>query len=369
MRRGPRPLTAHIGLATASWPHAFPPAPDAAAEVTEAMQQMLLGIKKYQDHPYIPEALALETFWQRGTVRVCGIPGYDYKEGAPAIVLVPSLINRANILDLMPGRSLLRWLGEQGINPYLLDWGDIVQDPEQGDMDTLIMERLVPALEFAREKQGGPIHALGYCMGGTILMGAAVHVQDSLKSIILLAAPWDFHSGTQALLNRVKFWAPSAAPTIAEKGVLAVDWIQMLFASLDPALTVNKFAKFLNMDPNSDATKLFIAVEDWLNDGIDIPADIAQHCIADWFLKNTTGQGAWEVGGKVVDPAAITIPALIIASSKDRLVEFECAASLHKRIKGAKLVDPYCGHIGMIAGRESVEKIWQPLAAWVQKNT
>ena len=39
------------------------------------------------------------------------------------MLVVPSLINRPYILDLAPGRSLLRWLAAQGLRPLLMDWG------------------------------------------------------------------------------------------------------------------------------------------------------------------------------------------------------------------------------------------------------
>ena len=39
------------------------------------------------------------------------------------MLVVPSLINRAYILVLAPGRSALRWLAAQGLRPILMDWG------------------------------------------------------------------------------------------------------------------------------------------------------------------------------------------------------------------------------------------------------
>ena len=42
---------------------------------------------------------------------------------APPVLVVPSLINRAYILDLAPGKSLLRFLAGQGLRPLLVDWG------------------------------------------------------------------------------------------------------------------------------------------------------------------------------------------------------------------------------------------------------
>ncbi len=41
----------------------------------------------------------------------------------PRVLFVPSLINRAYILDLMPEASMLRWLAAHGVRPLLLDWG------------------------------------------------------------------------------------------------------------------------------------------------------------------------------------------------------------------------------------------------------
>jgi polyhydroxyalkanoate synthase len=351
-------------MAASYWQHSFPHGGAPAAGLPEDIARMLLGVQRYQAHPYKAPDMPLTTAWQAGNVALRSIPGHDYRQGRPAIVLVPSLINKAQILDLLPERSMLRWLAGQQINPYLLDWGDVCGDPAQQDMDGIILERLIPALEFVQQHAGN-VHALGYCMGGTILTAAAARMKMPLQSIVLLAAPWDFHGGTQALLHRVQFWAPSAFPAIEEKGVLTVDWLQMIFASLDPMMTVRKFANFAAMEEDSEDARLFVTVEDWLNDGVDLPAAVAVHCIRDWFLENRPGRGTWNVSGKAVRPENIKCPALIIASDRDRLVEFATAGALQEKIKHARILKPDCGHIGMIAGRESVEKVWGPVAAWI----
>lgn len=328
---------------------------------------MLLGIRLYQNHKYRPEPLKLDTIWRQGSASLKVIPGQAPGAGKAAVLLVPSLINKAHILDLMEDRSLLRFFAAQGFSVSLLDWGDISSDPGQQDIDGIIMRRLVPAIEALCEQEGRPVHALGYCMGGTLLTGAAIHAQKNLASITLLAAPWDFHGGSQALLNRVKFWAPSAMPLIEEKGLLPVDWIQAVFASLDPFMAAEKFAKFADMKQDSPEARLFVAVEDWLNDGVDLPSPVAQHCIKDWFFENRPGTGEWTVGGEEIKAQQIKCPALIVASKRDRLVEFDTAAMLHKKIKGAELISPDCGHIGMIAGSKSVELAWKPIAEWLSR--
>ncbi len=365
IRKGPGPLSVQIGMASSYWPHSFASDNAQQKEMPEEIQKMLLGIRKYQTAQYKREELPLDVVWQKGEATINAIPSHEYAKGAPAVVLIPSLINKATILDLTEERSMLRYLGGQNINAYLLDWGDIIADVGAHDMEGIIMDRLVPALEFLHEEEGRSVHALGYCMGGTLLMGGAVNAQDHLASIIMLAAPWDFHGGSQGLLNCVRFWAPTAFPAIEEKGVLGVDWIQTVFASLDPFMAAKKFSRFLDMDGNSKDAELFIAVEDWLNDGLDLPAEIAQHCISDWFLKNLPGNGSWNIGGRPIIPEEINCRALIIASDKDRLVEFETAGVLHEQLENAELLNPSCGHIGMVAGRHSIEKVWKPVAQWV----
>ena len=56
--------------------------------------------------------------WSEGAARVL-----DYGGDGPSVLFVPSLVNRAYILDLMPGQSMMRWFAGRGVRPLLLDWG------------------------------------------------------------------------------------------------------------------------------------------------------------------------------------------------------------------------------------------------------
>ena len=153
------------------------------------------------------------------------------------------------------------------------------------------------------------------------------------------------------MLRQVQFWAPSAFPLMAEKSYLPVECIQTLFAALDPQMTAKKFARFAAMPEDGAEEKIFVAVEDWLNDGVALPAALAQQCIGDWFLKNTPGNGRWAVGGEPVDLRRIKIPALVVASSRDRLALMITGPAnkrfapvlvnpLWKRYMGVGLVEP-----------------------------
>jgi polyhydroxyalkanoate synthase len=365
MRTGPRPFSAHLGMMASALSAAGQTDDGQFADV---MKNVLLGVQRYQQHQTPPRRLPLETVWQEGSVSLCSLHSTIPRDDRPVLLLVPSMVNRAYILDLVAERSLLRWLEGQGIVTLLLDWGDPVTDAALVDVENVILKRLMPAARYAAEQSGRPIHVLGYCMGGTMLAGAAQGLREDIKSMVFLAAPWDFHAGTKALQERIQFWLPAATPLMAERGMLPMDWIQTVFASIDPAATAQKFTDFGRLDPASPEAEIFVAVEDWLNDGVDLPVGVAREPIEEWFIKNKPFRGEWILGGNSVNPAQISCPSLMIASRKDKLVEYDCAQALQALIPGSEIIDTGCGHIGMMAGRRAREAVWQPLAAWVKKH-
>ena len=105
-RRGPRPLALHLALAAAA--ARARPAADGSLPA-----RFLAGLHAYWRHPYRRDLAEPPALWSEGATRLLD---YGPADGLPLLV-VPSLINRAYILDLMPGRSLLRHLAEQGLRP------------------------------------------------------------------------------------------------------------------------------------------------------------------------------------------------------------------------------------------------------------
>lgn len=358
-RAGPRPLSVHIGAALADCmkQQALPPV------VLENLTGMIAGLRAYQRHPYKRAIEALDEIWRAGEVSLRHCPAQGGVKGT--LLLIPSMINRSDILDLIPERSLTRWLAEQGLNVYLLDWGNPVDDAAMSDMDGVITERLVPAMRHLADRHSGDIHALGYCMGGTLLAGAAMWVRDILKSAVFLASPWDFHAGDKTLSQHVQMGTASALQMIESGGSLPVDWIQSVFAMVNADRTVHKFAGFADTDPDSDKAQLFVAVEDWLNDGVDLPGDVARTCILDWYGQNLPGTGEWIVDGRQIDLSALSCPALVVASMRDRLVPAESSQVMTDLLPRADLLKPDSGHIGMVTGRNAVSDVWNPLRDWL----
>ncbi len=83
------------------------------------------------------------------------------------MVLVPSLINPPDVMDLTPRRSLLRHLLREGHDAYLLDWGEPDAADRDSDLADHVESQLLPILaHFSR-----PPILIGYCLGGTLAIG------------------------------------------------------------------------------------------------------------------------------------------------------------------------------------------------------
>jgi polyhydroxyalkanoate synthase subunit PhaC len=393
LRRGPRPLLLHLSLAMMrsavlnsawpSWSGAWPSrtgAEEPLARIAEHVAQsghgadsrftqalltevwaqdrgFLAGIAAYRRHPYQREMEDPPSCWEEGGSRLLD---YTTDRAGPVVVAVPSLINRAYILDLMPGKSLMRYLAAERLQALLLDWGS----PGPIERRFTLTDYIVGRLERALVSVGRPVILVGYCMGGLLALSAALRRPDLVRGLALLATPWDFHAPDADRARALAGLLPALEPAMAATGALATDLLQMLFACLDPFGTPEKYRNFGRLDQAGAPARLVVAIEDWLNDGIPLAAPVARACLAEWYGENATAEGLWTIAGAPVDPTQLAQPAFIAIPNRDRIVPPESASALAELIPQATVHRPAAGHVGMAAGRRAETELWRPLRDW-----
>ena len=329
---------------------------------------LLAGIAAYRRHPFTRQLPEPPVLWQEGGSRLL-----DYGGDGPALLVVPSLINRAHVLDLTPQHSMLRHLAGNGARVLLLDWGWPGEAERDFSLTDYIAGRLERLLTAPALRPFGKLVLAGYCMGGLLALAAALRRPERLRGLALLATPWDFHAGqaegadpearqrAQALAGQL----PGLEPQLQASGALSVDAIQMLFAGLDPWGIAQKFRAFSRLRPDTPRAELFVALEDWLNDGIPLAAPVARDCLAGWYGRNDPARLCWRVAGAPVDPAALELPCFVAIPRADRIVPPGSALALARRLRHARVESVAAGHIGMAAGGRARQVLWQPLLAWL----
>jgi polyhydroxyalkanoate synthase subunit PhaC len=389
LRRGPRPLLLHLTLAmlksaaslnasqnlNAGWPN-WAATPEAVAAIKAALvgtssaaprpdllewlardRALIAGIAAYRRHPWRRQQIDPPVLWREGDTRLL-----DFGGEGNTLLFVPSLINRATVLDLTGERSMMRYLAANGARVLLLDWGW----PGEVERSFSLTDYIAGRLERALLAAGRQVVLVGYCMGGLLAVAAAQRRPDLIRALALLATPWDFHAGDPDRAADLARLAPLFEPAMKFGGTLPVDALQIMFAMLDPDGIATKYRAFAKLDQKGEHALRFVELEDWLNDGVPLAAAVARDCLTGWYGDNKPVKGQWRVAGLPVDPTALDMPSFIAVPARDRIVPPESAQPLAAMIKGAVLHQPAAGHIGMVASARAETALWRPLLDWTR---
>ena len=378
-RRGPRPLWLHLMLATqpfSDWRTALKNWSDNSGRFPAASPEghpdpglgpdaaLLAGVAAYRRHPWQRTLEDPPPIWREGSSRLLDFGPPD----APPLLVVPSLVNRAYVLDLLPGQSMLRFLAANGTRPLLLDWGYPGEVERAFGLSDYIAGRLERALECAVAVAGRPVTLAGYCMGGLMAVAAALRRPDLVGRLVLLASPWDFWAEGERQPRELAGLLPALEPALAQTGALAVDTLQTMFSLLDPGSVAAKYRDFGRQDQASARARMFVALEDWLNDGVPLAAPVARETLSGWYGRNSPARGQWRVLGVPVLPEDLRMRCFVAAPGRDRIVPPGSARALAAAIEGADLIVPRAGHIGMVAGSTARTVLWEPLSAWLRES-
>ena len=347
-----------------------------ASEIAGRLTATIDGIEMWQRHPYrraVTEPPILVEFGGARLLDYGQAPEAANPTGPPVLV-VPSLINRAYVLDLDRDVSFLRWLASQGVRPILLDWGAPSPEEQAFDLGAYGALRLVPALAYLRETTGQRVSVVGYCMGGALAAGLAARCGDHVERLALIGAPWDFAS-TDGFAGGIRAMIRARGVTHSEEmlqglgqafGAVPVSTFQLLFSFINPIQAALKFQRFSEVRPDGPAARRFVALEDWLADGVPMAAPAARDLLIDWQIQNLTARKAWRFLGEAVDPGQIQAPTLAFCGRRDSIAPAELSEPLPLAIPNAKVVRPDAGHVGMVAGGRAKGQVWRPMAAFLK---
>ena len=358
------------------------PASDASAtDTSDAQGRLLLDAMEYQRR--LAKALALPAIAARleikGTphdvilrenqVRVLHYHPIAKRTHPVPVLLVYALINKPYILDLKPERSVVRSLLVKGFDVYLIDWGEPTPDDRYVGLCDYVegyIDRAVMAV--AKASMTDSVTLLGYCMGGTLsIMYAAMH-PERVRNLVVMAAPYDFeHDG-----GLLRFWADKryfdVDKVVDALGNVPASFLNAGFALLDPYNNLyGKYEKMVDSVEDEDAVDLFLRMEKWIADGVDVAGETYREFIKYGYQENLLVKGQWKMGGHRVDPARIDMPLCVIVADYDTLVPKASTLPLIDTAssKDVKVLSLPKGHIGLSVSSEAHRALWPKVAEWL----
>lgn len=252
------------------------------------------------------------------------------------ILIVPAWIMKYYILDLSEGKSLVRYLLDQGHTVFMISWKN--PDKVDRDLDMDDYRQLGPLAALDAINNIVPkrkVHAMGYCVGGTLLSITAAAMardeDDRLATVTLLAAQTDFSEPGELRLfiNDAQInWLDA---NMRKKGYLdqsnMAGAFQMLRANdLLWQPFVNSY--FLGKDaPGIDLMA-------WNADATRMPYKMHIEYLERLYLHNQLARGLYEVDGAPVALRDIKIPLFVVGTEKDHVAPWRSV------YKVALLADP-----------------------------
>ncbi len=311
-----------------------------------------------------------ELVWQRDKVKL-----YHYLRETPAKCKIPVLVsfamlNRHDVLDLQPDRSLMKKLLEEGLDIYIMDWGYPTQADKYLTMEDYIDGYMNSAVDFIRRKHNVPkIHKQGICQAGTYAMIYASRYPEKLQTLTTYVAPFDFGDDENMLYKWAKYIDVDAM--VNSVGTISGEMIDSAFSMLKPSMNISKYLGV--MDSMEDEAKLmnFLRMEHWKADLPAIAGEMYRKYIKDLFRDNLLIKGKFYLGGKKVDLKNMTVPYLNIYATGDTIIPNESSKAVMPKIGTTdKQEIPFPGgHIGVFVGAKSQKDLAPAVAKWtIQKS-
>jgi polyhydroxyalkanoate synthase subunit PhaC len=287
------------------------------------------------------------------------------------VLMVPSLINRHYVLDLLPGKSLAEWLVERGHDVFVIDWGTPEDEDRYVTFDDVCDRYLGRALRKAASY--GPsnqAHILGYCLGGTL---AAIHTAarpEHVASLLAIAAPVSFtHGGILEKWTQTHTFDVNALVD----GLGNVPWqlLQSAFHMLRPTLTLSKAVHVLDRAWNDEFLDGFLALETWGNDNVSFPGACYRTYIESLYRKNELAHGSFRLSGLPARLDAIKCPLFAITFEHDNIVPAAGAKALLDQASSPDKTHLHLpgGHVGAVVSRAASEKLWPKLSEfWANRD-
>ena len=309
------------------------------------------------------------------------------KQHPVPLVLVPPLGVTTETFDLMPQRSLVRYMVARGFKVYLVDWGKPAKEHAHLGLLDYSRDMMGVALEKVRRHSGSKdLSMMGWCMGGLFCLLYQGLTQDKhLRNIVTVASPIDLETGkgvismvagvAQAMDGPAKLvsnYSNFRLNTLDPARLSMPDWLTTLvFKMTDPVGSVTTYWDLVTHLRDREFVESHSTTADYLNNMLRYPGGVVRDMASGVVNENQLARGRVNIGESVAELDRIKCNLLAFAGKTDILVPPEVASGIIDVVASTdkEFREAPGGHMGVIIGSKAQKAVWADSADWLVQRS
>ena len=247
------------------------------------------------------------------------------------ILIVPAWILKFYILDLSPHNSMVKYLVDQGHTVFMVSWKNPdAADAYMGLGDYRRLGIMAPLDVVTAIAPNRKIHAVGYCIGGTLLTIAAAAMgrsgDDRLASLTLFATETDFSDAGELTLFIDDSQVAFLQDIMWDKGYLDTKQMAGAFHLLRSRdLVWSRMVRDYLLGDRRPPNDLMA----WNADATRLPFRMHSEYLEWIYLRNQLANGEYKVDGRPVSISSIRPPLFVVSTEKDHVAPWKSVYKIH----------------------------------------